>query len=465
MRRKYLLLCFLFSIAGAQAQTFQVDTITKTGPLNKRINLVYLGDGYTAVEQSKFIADVIAINNQLFNTVPFNRYKEYFNVFAIRVISVESGVKHARTASDCPSAGSHPVSNPNNYFGTRFDVGSIHRLVAPSNMSLMNTVLAFNFPEYDQALLVANTSFYGGSGGTVATSTTNFSAAEIMIHEIGHSFASLADEYWAGPQYATEKPNMTQQSSASLVKWKNWIGSTGIGVFPFSGGPGWFKPANATCKMELLNRTFCAVCTETFVERIHTLAPPLDSYFPSNAGSVPVDGVTGFKINTINPFPNTMRVRWNVNGLLQAQNTDTFTLAGSSLSNGNHNVLVSIADTTELSRADNHLSLHTYNVSWNISIITGISEPEIFKAALRIFPNPFANDLVVQYELEKRARIGIQLVAADGRRVQLLDERNQQPGLYRFPFSLREKKLSPGVYFAVFTINGATVARELIRLE
>ncbi|HMP87921.1 MAG TPA: M64 family metallopeptidase, partial [Lacibacter sp.] len=161
MRRKYLLLCFLFSIAGAQAQTFQVDTITKTGPLNKRINLVYLGDGYTAVEQSKFIADVIAINNQLFNTVPFNRYKEYFNVFAIRVISVESGVKHARTASDCPSAGSHPVSNPNNYFGTRFDVGSIHRLVAPSNMSLMNTVLAFNFPEYDQALLVANTSFYG----------------------------------------------------------------------------------------------------------------------------------------------------------------------------------------------------------------------------------------------------------------------------------------------------------------
>ena len=315
MKKIYILLFSLFLYHSGIAQVFPVDTIIKTGPLDKRLNLVYLADGYLASEQAKFITDVVAMNDKLFNTVPFKEYKNYFNVFAVKVVSNESGIKHPNTAPDCPGIGTHPVSNPANYFGTTFDFGNIHRLVVPGNFALINSVLAANFPEYDQVLMVGNTSFYGGSGGAVATSTTHSSAAEIMIHEIGHSFAGLADEYWAGSQYAGEKPNMTAQSNPALVKWKNWIGTPGIGVFQHTGGPGWYKPTTGgTCKMEALGPAFCSVCKEALIERIHTLISPVDSYFPSNAGTLNVYGTSGFKLNLLQPIPNTLKRTWNMDG-------------------------------------------------------------------------------------------------------------------------------------------------------
>lgn len=460
-----LILTIFFS-ATANAQVFTVDTISKTGPLDKRINLVYMADGYTAGEQAKFINDVVIINDKLFNTIPVKEYKNYFNVFAIRVISVESGVKHPVTASDCPSAATHPQSNPNNYFGTTFDVGNIHRLVVPSSYANINSVLATNFPLYDHAFIVANTSFYGGSGGTVATSTTNTNAAEIMIHEIGHSFARLADEYWAGSQYALEKPNMTAQSSPAIVKWKNWIGVPGIGVHQHTGGPGWYKPTTGgTCKMEALGPAFCAVCKETFVERIHELSSPLDSYSPANATALNVYSTVGFKLNLLQPIPNTLKVRWSVNAEEKALNTDTFTLPQGSLVNGNYTLLASIADTTQLSRADNHLTIHTTNIYWQLSIATGVREPDVFRASLKIFPNPVSESLVLQYKLERRSAVSIQLVSLNGTVTQLTQEKNQSAGAYSLPFTLEKYNLAAGVYTVVFKINGATIAKELIKLQ
>ncbi|HLP38029.1 M64 family metallopeptidase [Lacibacter sp.] len=460
------LIIFLFLSSTATAQVFTVDTISKTGPLEKRINLVYLADGYTAGEQAKFINDVISINDKLFNTVPIKEYKNYFNVFAIRVISIESGVKHPITASDCPSAATHPQSNPNNYFGTTFDAGNIHRLVVPSSYANINSVLATNFPLYDHAFIVANTSFYGGSGGTVATSTTNTNAAEIMIHEIGHSFARLADEYWAGPQYALEKPNMTAQSSPALVKWKNWTGAPGIGVHQHTGGTGWYKPTTGgTCKMEALGAVFCSVCKETFVERIHELSSPLDSYSPSNATTFNVYSTVGFKLNLLQPVPNTLKVRWLVNTEEKALNTDTFTLLQGSLVNGNYTLLASVADTTQLSRADNHLTIHTTNISWQVSMITGVQEPDVFRASLKIFPNPFSESLMLQYKLERRSAVSVQLISMNGTSTHLIQEKNQPAGSYSIPFTLNKYQLAEGVYTIVFKINGATIAKELIKLQ
>lgn len=466
MKNYITLFITFFFFTCANAQVFAVDTIAKTGPLDKRINLVYLADGYLASEQAKFIADVTEINNKLFNTIPFKEYKNYFNVFAIKVPSNESGIKHANTAGDCPGIATHPVSNPKNYFGTKFDVANIHRLVVPDSFAKINAVLADNFPMYDQVLVVGNTSFYGGSGGAIATSTTHNSAAEIMIHEVGHSFASLADEYWAGPQYAAEKPNMTAQSNSTLVKWKNWIGTPGIGVFQHSGGPGWYKPTTGgTCKMEALGPAFCSVCKEAFTEQIHSLVSPLDSYAPSNAAPLNVYGTIGFKLNLLEPLPNTLKRTWKLNGTQQAVNVDSFTVLSESIANGNHTVLATVLDETTLTRADNHLSLHTYNISWNLSIATGLSEPDVFKASLRIFPNPMQENLVVQYELEKRSDVSIQLISTDGKVIPLVQQKKQNAGTYSVPFDLNKYKLAAGTYFAVFNINGNTIARELIKLN
>jgi hypothetical protein len=93
MRIFYFFISSVLICSTLQAQTFEVDTVLKNGPISDRINFVFLGDGYTAGEQEKFITDVNDILNEMFSQAPFKQYKSYFNAFAVKVISAESGAK------------------------------------------------------------------------------------------------------------------------------------------------------------------------------------------------------------------------------------------------------------------------------------------------------------------------------------------------------------------------------------
>jgi len=447
------------------AQTFDVDTILFNGPAEKRINLVYLGDGYTAGEMNKYLQDVQSINNLMFGKFPLNRYKNYFNVFAIKVISAESGIKHPLTASDCPSGTTHPVSNPNNYFGTRFDVGGIHRLVVPGNYALINSVLASNVPMYDQALIIGNTGFYGGSGGTYATATSNSNAAEIMIHEIGHSFAKLADEYWAGAQFAREMPNMTRENNPSIVRWKNWLNLSDIDIFPHTGDATWFKPSSNTCEMELLFRPFCAVCIENFIERIHQLTNPIESFSPSNSTSIPQGGTVKFKVSNLIPEPNTLKRRWLLNNQINANNTDSININTNSLSPSGHTIQYTVTDTIPFSRSDNHPQIHTYNIIWNISAATNISAPELIETSVKLYPNPVSDFLNVSVKLEKTSRISLRLVSMDGKELFKMNSRHYSAGEHQLNINLNNLKASNGACLMQLTVNDKLITKEFIRLR
>ncbi|MBU6157993.1 MAG: T9SS type A sorting domain-containing protein [Bacteroidetes bacterium] len=442
-----------------------MDTILLNGPVDKRINMVYLGDGYTQNEMTKFVSDVNKSLSLLFETFPLNRYRNYFNVFAIEVVSPQSGIKHPRTAGDCPVASEHGAINPNNYFGTTFDFAGIHRLVVPQSYSLINQVLATNFPQYDQALIIANTSFYGGSGGDFATATAHQSAPEIMIHEIGHSFALLADEYWAGSQFAREMPNMTQQKNQPLVKWKNWLGTPNIGIFPHTGDPNWFKPSTGTCKMEMLFKEFCSVCTETFIERIHQLTNPIESFSPNNNTPLSIENNMTFKVKSLTPLPNTLRPTWTLNGVKQTNQTDSLMLNVAALNGVNHTLQYSITDTTLFSRADNHQSLHTYNVLWNINKTTGISEPDLIEASLQLYPNPTEQALNVSVKFNKPSKAEIRIVSMDGREVYKSGTQWYLGGSHQFNIDLNNLKVISGTYIFQLVVNGNTITKEFIRLR
>ena len=221
---------FLGFLHSNFAQVFEMDTILWNGNTNKRINYVFLADGYQQSELNQFVTDVEGVTNALFNTTPFFEYRNYFNVFAIKVPSNESGAKHPGTANDEP--GNQPVVAVDNYFGSTFDFADIHRLVVATENFKISNVLAANFPDFDQSFILVNSPYYGGSGGSNAVSTTHVNAGEIAIHEIGHSFAHLSDEYFAGDQFLGESPNMTSVTDPAIVKWKNWYGDEGIGIFP-----------------------------------------------------------------------------------------------------------------------------------------------------------------------------------------------------------------------------------------
>ena len=369
----FIYFLYLFPIltttSEVKAQVFVVDTIIYNGDPNKVINMVFMSDGFQEAELSDYKTKIQNLSNYLFTISPFSEYKNYFNVFAIRVPSLQSGANHPGTASDEGSSGGQPVVSVSTYFNSTFDFFSIHRLLVPQNVSAINSVLVNNFPLYDQKGILVNSTYYGGSGGSTVTTSANSSSYEILVHELGHSFANLADEYWAGDAYAAEKPNMTANGNPATVKWKNWVGTNGISVYAYgtSGTPAnWYRP-HQNCKMQFLGTPFCSVCKEAIIETIHQLISPVVSYLPSNQNNINYcSQPLNFKLSLIKPIPNTLKVTWKINGNAIVTNIDSVIITGGLLNAGMNTLSVQVLDTTLLTRADLHPVNHTYTISWNI---------------------------------------------------------------------------------------------------
>jgi hypothetical protein len=360
-----LLCCWVCEQATAQ-YSFPVDTLRKAGRLNNRINVCVLPDGYTASEMSKFQTDATAFMNAMLNTTPFSQYRDYFNFFLVRVPSAQSGATHPGTAADEAGSG-QPVETKDTYFGAQFDSYGIHRLVVPTQMTRITNVLATNLPDYDLVFMLVNSGYYGGSGGTTSVATVHASSGEIAVHEVGHTFTSLADEYWAGSQYARERDNMTQTASTTQVRWRNWLNTTNIGIYAHSSpGQNWYKPARSTCKMELLGRAFCSVCRESLSSKFFDLVNPIDAALPTPS-SLTLTQPTTFSLTTIRSIPNTLRVEWRLDNQPLARLQDAVTIDPATLTFGqSYTLAAQVLDTTAFTRRDNHAAAHTRTQSWVI---------------------------------------------------------------------------------------------------
>lgn len=351
----------------SNAQVFPVETIISNGQDDQRINFVILSDGYTGPQLSTFITDATNISNDVFNKSPFQEYAPFFNVYAVKVPSIESGADHPGTASDV-SEPAHPVVDVQNYFGSTFDYFNIHRLLVPVNSSAVFNVLANSYAAYDQIIVLTNTPYYGGSGGIFATTSLENSAPEIAIHEIGHSFAGLADEYWAGDAYANEKPNMTANSNPATVKWSDWVGQGGINVYAHGSSgnqANWFRP-HQSCEMRFLNQQFCAVCKETFIDKIYDLTDPIDNYSPSMGIVTYMGSPLNFSLDLVTPSPNTIKTIWLMNGVPIASYTDNITLNGGDIPQGNNTLEAQVIDTTLMSKSYAPASGYLFSQTWTV---------------------------------------------------------------------------------------------------
>jgi PKD repeat protein len=240
-----LSLFLLFNIA--LGQVCPVEVINYGGPPDEYLNIVIMGDGYTNTQQDKFINDVHQAVNGFLSQKPFSGLKEMINVYAISVISAETG------------AASSPDKPIDNYFGSSFGSYGIERLLVPRHYDRIISVLHENTPFYDQGVIIVNDARYGGSGGYLAVFSTHETAIELFLHEFGHSFADLADEYWAGEQYAAEKTNMTRDNNPATIRWRDFLYNNGVGIYPHEESPTWYRP-HQTCKMRFLGVPYCDVC-------------------------------------------------------------------------------------------------------------------------------------------------------------------------------------------------------------
>ena len=392
------------------SQVFETVPIIENGPRDKRINMVVLGDGFTAAQQGNFIADATTLVNYIFNKSPFDQYKNYFNVYAVKVISAESGVKHPGTATDVTEP-VFPVSNPNNFLGTTFDVG-VHRCVYSNNTNLVTNVLASNVPDFDVAFVLGNSPQYGGCGGTYAFLSNHPNATEIVVHELGHSFGKLADEYWFSG--TGESPNKTQNSNPATIKWKNWVGSENVGIFPYSESPTWFRP-HEDCEMRFLNREFCAVCRQQLIERVHTLQNPINSFTPSNAASISLTGPINFNVNEILPIPNSLKNTWTLNGTAQTETSSSLTLSPANFNLGLNTVLFSVTDNNPFLKVDNHATVHVGTISWTVNKTLGAVDVTANQRNFTIYPNPVKSQIFIKDENKKLNNITVEIFDSSGR--------------------------------------------------
>jgi len=303
------------------------------------------------------------------------------------------------------------VSNPNNFLGTTFDVG-VHRCVYSNSTNRVTNVLASNVPDFDIAFVLGNSPEYGGCGGTYAFLSNHPSAPEIVVHELGHSFGNLADEYWFSG--TGESPNKTKNNDPATNRWKNWIGTNNVGVFPYEESPTWFRP-HQNCEMRYLNREFCSVCKQQLVERVHSLQNPIDSFTPSNAASINLSGPITFNVNEILPIPNTLKNTWNLNGITQSETTNSLTIAAADFPSGANTVLFSVVDNNSLLRVDNHATLHVGTISWTVNKSLSSVDVSSNQRNFSIYPNPAKSQIFIKDESRSLKNITVEIIDAAGR--------------------------------------------------
>ncbi len=461
--RKFLFFLFLISIKlSASSQVFDVDTIQFSGDINSHINLVILGDGYQLHELPQFSADANNFTADFFSQAPYSNYRNYFNVFIIKVPSNESGASHPGTATDV-SEPEHPVISVDNYFGSAFDQYNIHRLLVATNTTAIANVLANNFPAYDQVIMLVNSPYYGGSGGQFPLASLHATSNEIAIHEIGHSFANLKDEYYPGDVYAAEAINMTQETNPASVKWKNWYGSNAIGIYQHCCGGNsaqWYRP-HQDCKMRNLGSSFCAVCIEGTIEKIHSLVSAVETYSPQNTLVSATTFPVTFQLELIKPLPNTLKTEWFLNNQKFAKNIDSVLIHSSDLNVGMNNLTVFIEDTTSMLRIDNHENIHLHAVSWSIDndAIGGVEINSVInKINIQLYPNPASELVYVSFSTSEKQNLSIELYTVDGKLLNTFIPVNKET------IVIPLNEYSQGNYFVRFIADGITLAgRQIIK--
>ncbi len=193
-------------------------TLVNNGDPATKVDLLILGDGYTAAERPKFEHDARRLVETLFATSPFKERAKDFNVWGLCPPAMESGVSR-------PSTGIHRRSP----LGTSYDTFGAERYVLTFDNRAFRE--AASFAPYDVVEILVNGKTYGGGGifGLYATvAADSLWAPYVFVHEFGHHIAGLADEYYTSdvaylPSQARPEPwepNVTALSDPAHLKWK-----------------------------------------------------------------------------------------------------------------------------------------------------------------------------------------------------------------------------------------------------
>ena len=240
--------------------SYKTDTLLYNGNCANKVDIVFIAEGYTSVEMTKFKNDALLFTKYLFDIEPYKSRKSDFNIWAVQAISTDSG-------TDIPNNNIWK----NTALSSSFYTFNINRYLTAPDQSIVASA-ASNIP-YDALYVIVNTDKYGGGGIynfyglSIASHKTT---PEVFVHEFGHSFAGLADEYYSS-EVAYEnfynlslepwEPNITTLVNFEK-KWSTLVESGKAGIFEGGGymAKGIYRCA-LNCRMKTNNAPqFCPVC-------------------------------------------------------------------------------------------------------------------------------------------------------------------------------------------------------------
>lgn len=260
---------------GAQAAPHRY--LLRSGAPEQCIDVAIVAEGYTEAEMDVFYRDASAATEALFAHEPFATYKKRFNVVAVGVPSRDSGVS-------IPKKNSWKETALHSHFDTFYS----DRYLTTLHLKQLHDVLA-GIP-YEHIIILANTDNYGGGGifnSYTLTTTHNPQFRPVVVHEFGHSFGGLADEYAYDDQYVEYYPKDVEPWEKNITtlkdfasKWKHLVAPgtpvptkpdgkketiyTKVGAYEGAGyqSKGVYR-ACQECRMKINGAPgFCPVCRE-----------------------------------------------------------------------------------------------------------------------------------------------------------------------------------------------------------
>ncbi len=252
-----------------------------SGEPENKVDIAFIAEGYTKDQMEKFLKDANRIGDYFLSQKPYSEYKDSFNFYAIESSSEESGV-------DVPGRRIYV----NTDVGSSFYTFDMDRYLTTSNTKQVYDIAA-TVP-YDAIFILVNSKIYGGGGfyNHFGESTVdNYLSDIVSIHEFGHSFAGLADEYYTSEVtysdfYNTKvepwEPNITTNVDFA-TKWKNLVRKgtpiptsreekyqNDVGMFEGGGyvAKGVYSPM-MDCRMKSNEAAgFCPVCQQAIIRMI-----------------------------------------------------------------------------------------------------------------------------------------------------------------------------------------------------
>ena len=239
----------------------------------KCIDVAILAEGYTLQEMQTFYEDADIACKSIFDHEPIKSMKKRFNVVAVASPSTDSGVSVPRLNEWKHTA-----------FGSHFSTFYSDRYLTTSRVKAIHDALA-GIP-YEHIIILANTEEYGGGGiynSYTLTTAHHPMFRPVVVHEFGHSFGGLADEYFYDNDVMTDtypldiepwEQNISTQVDFA-AKWKDMLSENTpvptpaevsenypTGVYEGGGysAKGIFRPAE-NCRMRTNEYpAFCPVC-------------------------------------------------------------------------------------------------------------------------------------------------------------------------------------------------------------